>query len=89
MPVSVSKSADATMLRCLGNIPAEDNEEMTPLLCQVHSKRLHNGTHVPCSLQSPHSKGIGMITSIWNLPRELFRFGTRTVTPLQNTHTGR
>ncbi len=37
---------------------------------QVHSKRLNNGTQVPCSLQSPHSKGIGMITSIWNLPRE-------------------
>ncbi len=37
-------------------------------LHQVHSKRLHNDTHVPCSLQSPHSKGIGMITSIWNCP---------------------
>ncbi len=36
-------------------------------LRQVHYKRLHNGTHVPCSLQSPHSNGIGMITSIWNL----------------------
>ncbi len=36
-------------------------------LLQVHFKRLHNGTHVPCSLQSPHSNGIGMITSIWNL----------------------
>ncbi len=51
-------------------------------LYQVHSKRLHNGTHVPRSLQSPHSKGIGMITSIWNLPCEPFRFGTCTVTPL-------
>ncbi len=51
-------------------------------LHQVHSKRLHNDTHVSCSLQSPHTKGLGMITSIWNLPREPFRFSTRTVTPL-------
>ncbi len=36
-------------------------------LRQVHFKQLHNGTLVPCSLQSPHSNGIGMITSIWNL----------------------
>ncbi len=36
-------------------------------LRQVHFKRLHNGTHVPCSLQSLHSNGIGMITYIWNL----------------------
>ncbi len=26
-------------------------------LCQVHSKRLHNDTHVPCSLQSPPLQG--------------------------------
>ncbi len=38
-------------------------------LHQVHSKRLNNDTHVPCSLQSPHSKGIGMIASIWNCPQ--------------------
>ncbi len=37
-------------------------------LYQVHSKRLHNDTRVPCSLQSPHYKGTGMITSIWNMP---------------------
>ncbi len=51
-----------------------------------------NGTHVPCSRQSLHSKApalqreqsIGMITSIWNLPRELFDTKTRTVTPLVN-----
>ncbi len=42
-------------------------------LCQVHFKRQHNCTHVPWSLQSPHSKGIGMITFIWNLPREPYR----------------
>ncbi len=54
-------------------------------LCQVHSRRLHNGTHVPCSLQSPHSEGIGMITSIWNFSREPFgsiRVPLRSVTPL-------
>ncbi len=34
---------------------------------QVHFKRLHNDTHVPCSLQRPHSNGTGMITSIRNL----------------------
>ncbi len=56
-----------TVLRFHGNIPAEDNEEDRSL-CQVHSSRLHNDTHVPCSLQSLHSKGIGMIMSIWNCP---------------------
>ncbi len=37
-------------------------------LIMNHSKRQHNDTHVPCSLQSLHSKGIEMITSIWNCP---------------------
>ncbi len=51
-------------------------------LCQVHSKRLHNDTHVPCSLQSPHSKGIGMITYIWKMPLNRSIHDTRIVTPL-------
>ncbi len=33
-------------------------------------------------LQSPHSKGIRMITSIWNLPVNRSIHDTRTVTPL-------
>ncbi len=52
-------------------------------VCQVHFKRLNNGSHVPCSLQSPHSKGIGMITSIWNLPVNRSIQDTHTVTPLE------
>ncbi len=51
-------------------------------LHQVHSKRLHNDPHVPCSLQRPHSKGIGMITYIWNMPVNRSVPDTRTVTPL-------
>ncbi len=51
-----------TVLHCYGNIPAEDNEEITSLtFC---------GMHLACSLQSPHSKEIGMITSILKLLRE-------------------
>ncbi len=45
---------------------------------------LNKDTHMPCSLQSPHSKGIGMITAIWNLPVNRLIHGTRTVTPLIN-----
>ncbi len=45
------------LLSCHGNIPAEDNEEDRSL-CQVHSSRLHNDTHVPCSLQSLKAKCI-------------------------------
>ncbi len=39
-----SFDATYTVLRCHGNIPAEDNEEDCSL-CQVHSKQLHNDTH--------------------------------------------
>ncbi len=51
-------------------------------LCQVRSKRLHNYTHVPCSLQSPHYKGIGMISSIWKRLLNRSVRDTRIVTPL-------
>ncbi len=54
-------------------------------LHQVHFKRFHNGTHMPCSLQSPHYKEIGMITSIWNLPVSSSIHDTRTVIPLMST----
>ncbi len=70
-------------LRCHGNIPAEEDEEITSLPLT----RLHNGMHVHCSLQSPHTKGIGMITSIWNLPCGPFQFHMRNVTHLTHTHT--
>ncbi len=56
-----------TVLRCHGNIPSEDYEKIT-LPSPSAFQRLHNDTHVPCSLQSPHSEGIGMITSIRNCP---------------------
>ncbi len=36
-------------------------------IAKVHFKRWNNCTHVPCSLQSPHSKGIGMITSLFGI----------------------
>ncbi len=51
-------------------------------LCPVHSKWLHNSTHVPCSLQSPHYKGIGMITSIWKMPLNRLIRATCIVSPL-------
>ncbi len=51
-------------------------------LCQVHFKRLHNDTHVPCSLQSPHYPGIGMIASVWKMPVNCSVLDTRIVTPL-------
>ncbi len=51
-------------------------------LCQVHFKWLHNDMHMPCSLQSPHYPGIGMITSVWKMPVNCSVRDTRIVTPL-------
>ncbi len=59
-----------TMLHNHGNITAEDYEEIWSLTLPNAFQTTKYGMHVPCSLQSPHSKGIEMITSIWDLPRE-------------------
>ncbi len=84
MPLKQRHLLTRTMQRCHRNIPAADNEEITSLpLPSAFQTTTY--THVPCSLQSTHTKGIGMITSIWNLPCEPFRFGTRTATPLPAT----
>ncbi len=39
-------------------------------MCTVTPLCISNDKIIACSLQSSHSKGIWMITSIWNLPRE-------------------
>ncbi len=58
-----------TVLRCHGTGTSQLKimRKLNHSLCQVRSKRHHNDTHVPCSLQSPHYKWIGMITSIWEM----------------------
>ncbi len=85
MPVSISVSADAHCAELSREHPSWRLRKLDRSLCQVHSKRLHNDTHVSCSLQSPHYKGIGMITSVWKMPLNRSIHDTRIITPLDIT----